>query len=144
MGETLVQVDLPVDDTTTTDVESLIHTHANGIEQAITDAVGHHTAVKFYVTVGMELSRATEIGDQTTTASFRTPAYTDAYYNPMEIIDNISEQLDAFNERGSSWQVSRILNLSVSTGPYHPLAGSAYMPLPTFLSNKHCCINIQN
>ena len=98
-----MQVDLPIDTNEPADIESFIHNHAQGIEDAVREAAARHTAVKFYVTVDMELRRTTEIGDQITTSSFRTPACTDAYFNPADIADNISGQLDHFNERGSSW-----------------------------------------
>src|SRR5208282_1199274 len=49
-----------------------------------------------------------------------------------------------FNQRGSNWIVSRMLNFSVMTAAYSPLAGSSYIKTPKFLVDKKCCTNINN
>ena len=55
-----------------------------------------------------------------------------------------NSRVENFNKRGSNWQLEKILKFVVTTVPYHPLAGSSYIPTPKYLANKYCILNIKN
>ena len=72
-------------------------------------------------------------------------------FNINEIINVIDEVKQEFQGKveglemtGSGWRYGKILSLEISIHKYKPLRGSSYIPLDDYLSNKKCCINIQN
>ena len=127
-----------------TDIESFVHSNVSVIDDAVSDAAAQYHSVKWFVTCDVEFVRQSEVGEQRTSAGFRTNSTIDAYFNPYDIVDDLLTQLDHFNERGSSWTLARILRFSVSTSPYRPLAGSSYIRTPDYLIGKQCCRNINN
>ena len=58
-------------------------------------------------------------------------------------IRNIFEQV-AQQQRVSGLTDIKIKTMDVKISPYKPLRAGSYIPLDEFLTNKKCCINIQN
>ena len=140
---TLEQADVPIYDAAT-DIESFVHSNSSVIEDIIQTSVATHRAVKFFITCDLEFVRDSEAGQQSTSAGFRTNTTTDSYYDPTDIVNDLNNQIQNFNQRGSNWIVSRMLNFSVMTAAYSPLAGSSYIKTHKFLVDKKCCTNINN
>ena len=60
------------------------------------------------------------------------------------IARNLNEQVEAWNGRGSGFNIEQISNCIVVTATYRPLHAATYIPTPEFLAKKHCLINVRN
>ena len=60
------------------------------------------------------------------------------------VVNDFNNQLDNFNSRGSGFRLGRFTRFVVSTIKYRPLAGSSFIPTPTWLKKKHCSLNIES
>lgn len=58
--------------------------------------------------------------------------------------DNIIVQLEDFQERGSGWSLTAIINLTINFNRHEPFRGSSFIPLPKDIESKKACINIIN
>ena len=68
-----------------------------------------------------------------------------------EIDDQLKESLATmlakmadYCENGSDYVIDNLDNLEIHTATYNPIGGSTYVPLPQFLHDKHCIVNIKN
>jgi hypothetical protein len=61
-----------------------------------------------------------------------------------EAVQNILNEMEVFEMRGSLWVLNQILNLELRINKYNPLRGRSYMPLPPTLANKKAIINVKN
>src|SRR5664279_2357448 len=75
---------------------------------------------------------------------FRSAPVIDIYFDETDLIQNLEAQVDNFNERSSSWRLARILEFTVSTAAYRPLAAATWFPTPKYIHSKGCCRNIKN
>ena len=56
----------------------------------------------------------------------------------------ILSDLEAYQENGSGWYFSEVVQLEIHTVEFNPAKGSSYIPLPDWISNKKAIVNIQN
>jgi len=95
-----------------------------------------------------ELVRDSEVGQQTTDATFRTAVQTacsvsdDIDYD--ELYRDLSSQLSRFTTQGSGWTLQGINEFTLHIAQYRPLIGSSFIPSPTFIANKMAVVNPQN
>src|SRR5664279_5114833 len=139
----LTELDIPVL-CQSTDLQTFVRSNARQIESAINESAARHTAIKWFVTAHVEFVRQTDLGDQVTDAFFRSAPTTDIYFDETDLIHDLEAQVDNFNERSSSWRLARILEFTVSTAAYRPLAAATWFPTPKYLEGKHCIRNIKN
>jgi len=57
-----------------------------------------------------------------------------------EAIQNIFNEMEEFEMRGSQWVLNQISNLELRINKYNPLRGRSYMRLPPTLANKKAII----
>src|SRR5664279_143372 len=139
----LTELDIPVL-CQSTDIRTFINSSARQIESAINESAARHMAIKWFVTAHVEFVRETDLGLQSSDAYFRSSPSTDIYFDETDLIQNLEAQVGNFNERSSSWRLARILEFTVSTGAYRPLAAATWFPTPKYLELKHCIRNIKN
>src|SRR2546425_13213892 len=61
-----------------------------------------------------------------------------------ESIDVMLAKLCDFVENGSDYTIDNLDRLEIRTATYNSVGGSSYIPLPDFLDNKKCTINVKN
>ena len=61
-----------------------------------------------------------------------------------EFIERSKGEIENWSERGSGWEVERIMVAYVNVACYQPLRGGTYLPLPANLAKKKAIINVQN
>ena len=60
------------------------------------------------------------------------------------VIATVNARIDNFNQRGSNWQVEKILRCHLNFVPYRPTQGLSYFETPKVIGDKKCTINVQN
>ena len=81
------------------------------------------TSVKSYLTLQSGLIRDSEDGTQSTETTFQSGIQFDNDFNIDQVADEMVNQLDHFNNQGSSWQFDTVLSAKLTTAVYRPLAG---------------------
>ena len=61
-----------------------------------------------------------------------------------EFIERTKGEIENWSEKGSGWEVERIMVAYVNVARYQPLRGGTYLPLPANLAKKKTIINVQN
>jgi len=61
-----------------------------------------------------------------------------------DLLNELDQQVDHFNARGSGFSVERVVRFVVVVTKYRPLHASSYIETPEAIANKHCVINVQN
>src|SRR2546425_12567021 len=61
-----------------------------------------------------------------------------------ESIDVMLAKLYDFVDNGSDYTIDNLDQLEIHTATYNPIGGSTYIPLPKFLADKKCIIDIIN
>jgi len=104
--------------------------------------------VKYYFKTEVEFERQVTDTDelQHTTAQFYITPNISAS-DPLDIhsvISSFQNSIEAFTSRESGWNVSQILNLSLSMGVFRPTAGSSFIKTPPEIAKKKAIINPRN
>ena len=107
------------------------------------------SAIRFYTTMSVDLSRQSEAGTQSTTAAFRTSPQTlcsmDDDIDFIEMQRDLASQLDRFTNQGSGWTLDNVTSFIVHISLYRPLSpGASFIPSPEFIENKHAVVNVEN
>ena len=111
--------------------------------------------VKFGLTVVVEFAKLLDVKErkwttekvyftsknQTLSSKFVYTNFNEAY---NQSVRHIWENCDKFIQNGSGWVFWRIHQVKLSLFRYRPLAGSSFIPTPSFIRNKRCVINIKN
>ena len=96
--------------------------------------------VKYYFKAEVEFERQVTDTDQLqrTTAQFYVTPMISASdpLNIYSVISSFQNSIKAFTSRGSGWNVSQILNLSLSMGVFRPTAGSSFIQTPPEIAKK--------
>ena len=61
-----------------------------------------------------------------------------------ELIERTKGEIENWSEKGSGWEIERIMVAYVIVARYQPLRGGTYLPLPANLAKKKTIINVQN
>jgi len=103
--------------------------------------------VKYYFKSEVEFERqVTDTDEVQHTAQFYVPLMISAS-DPLDIhsvISSVQTSIEAFTSRGSGWNVSQILNLSLSMGVFRPTAWSSFTKTPPEIAKKRAIINPRN
>ena len=106
------------------------------------------SAIKFYATMKVTLTRESEAGTQSTDAGFRTEPQTLCFKDDQVDYDamyrDLNAQLDRFCSQGSGWNLQQITEFVLHTSVYRPLIGSSYIQTPKFIADKRCVVNVKN
>lgn len=60
------------------------------------------------------------------------------------VMDSISKEMEEFAIEGSGHSFSKLKYITIGIYKYVPVTVGATIPLPKVISNKNCCINVQN
>jgi hypothetical protein len=86
----------------------------------------HCSAIRFYTTMSVDLSRHSEAGQQSTTAAFRTSPQTlcsmDDEIDFTEMQRDLATQLDRFTNQGSGWTLDNVTSFVIHVSYYRPLS----------------------
>jgi len=96
------EVEIPID---SLDLREFVSDHAETIDRIVQQDASQHGSVKFFVSIRAEFSRATEDGDQFSTAGFRTSPMFSYNYDVTDIVSQLNEQIEGYNNRSSSWNL---------------------------------------
>ena len=116
------------------------------IRNRLLEAIKEHRGIKFWIIVVIEY-------EHMVTREAQEPSYLHSVahtlYNENDIdLDAVFEELKNGNcnliRNKSGLQIRKIVRLDLQIAEFKPLAGSSYLPLPTFLANKKAIINVQN
>src|SRR5437867_4451653 len=61
-----------------------------------------------------------------------------------ESIATMLAKMNDFAENGSDYVVDNLDALEIHTAAYNPVGGSSHIPLPKFLADKRCIVNVKN
>ena len=107
-----------------------------------------YSTVKYYFKCQVLFERDVPESDerQHTTAQFHVPPVISSAepLNISELTARLQNSIESFTSRGSGWNVSQILNLSLCIGVFRPLVGSSFIPTPVEIARKKAVINIHN
>lgn len=59
-------------------------------------------------------------------------------------VSKIIVRIESFEQDGSGWRLSDIRRLVVFNHKFSPIRASSYIPLPKWLKNKRCMVNVMN
>lgn len=65
------------------------------------------------------------------------------HYNES-VVKVLNNKIEETELRGSGFKISEIIELNIQVSSFAPLAGSSYIPLPTYLFNKKAIVNVKN
>ena len=60
------------------------------------------------------------------------------------LMAEINKRVDEYEKNGSGWTLHSISFCWIRLVKYKAFAGRCYLPLPKWLQNKKCCVNVQN
>ena len=61
-----------------------------------------------------------------------------------DIFDIIKKRIEEYAQNGSGWVIENVNNMVIKTVKFKPFKGGSYIPLPDWIQNKKCCINVEN
>lgn len=61
-----------------------------------------------------------------------------------DIFDIILQRVEEYTQNGSGWVLERIDAMIIKTIQFKPFKGGSFIPLPNWIQNKKCCINVEN
>ena len=61
-----------------------------------------------------------------------------------EFLERTKGEIENWSEKGSGWEVERIMVAYVNVAHYQPLRGGTYLQVPAKLANKKAIVNVQN
>jgi hypothetical protein len=110
----------------------------------------HNVKVNFQMTFVMEHKDVKGV-DEENFVEFHHASQPYTLYNTgeinnclAEVITEMKNWLTEFQERETGKIFRYVKSISLGIGAYKPMRGGSYIPLDKHLTNKKCCINIQN
>jgi hypothetical protein len=118
------------------------------IRASLTDALKMHTAIKFYLTVSINMMRFVGVSIHREVGHFVSiPAVllheSDIDELVQRAVNLIMERADAFLRFGSGWTFDDVKSVDIHTCAYNVIGGSSFIPTPARFKNR-CLINVQN
>ena len=107
-------------------------------------------ALKFYLTVNLELERISAEGVEVTSEPylhslpFVVLESSDLDEEYQTASDRLKELLDVFQGQGSGFSLKSLLECTVNVATYDVVGGSSFIELPAYIRNKMACVNIKN
>lgn len=119
------------------------------IEDILTSRI-RNNAIKWYISIQVELIKDGVDKEQTSSPHFRSTNYTtlnmDTFdlENLIEAFQKMFESFEKFIRESSGWVLKKVVKLIVHTVNYSPLKGSSFVELPHKLKRSTCLLNIRN
>jgi hypothetical protein len=147
LNEGLVQYSLPVTDDDR-DIDAYFRAQESNIRDAVEEAVRRDMSTRVSVHIDILFYRTAVSGEITRMDGYfiiNSFAISDAEdFDLARIIATVNARIDNFNQRGSNWQVERIIRCHLNFVPYRPTQGLSYFETPKVIGDKKCTINVQN
>src|SRR6267154_202814 len=148
VNHTFITDDIYVPDDTS-DPFHYIESIKSSLADSLKNSLKIQGPIKWYPSSTVSFTK--KVGEDTATIDghFATPAKIllteDDIDDQIEESNNILlERRCDFADNGSDYLIDNLDKLEILTCAYNPIGGSTFIPLPQFLANKKCIINIKN
>ena len=148
VGNTFATVSIPTRDAI--DLNEFLNTAKDEICSVISNELVERKALKFYLSVNLELERNSVDGAVTTTTPYlhSLPAVVLESSDLEEQFQTASERLkdllDVFQGEGSGFTLKSVQECTVNVATYDVIGGSSFIELPAYIQNKKATVNIKN
>ena len=148
VSNTFLSISIPVNDAP--DLEQFLINSRDAISSIISQELVQRKALKYYLTIQLELDRLTVQAECETATpyihSIPTIILESTDFNETYQIasDRLSSLLSTFQDQGSGFSLRRLIGCHVNIATLDSVGGSSYIPLPAFIQSKKCCINVKN
>ena len=134
------------------DLTDFLKSTKNDVHGIIVEELGVHKALKFYLTVNVQLTRSDPDGFVATSTPFlcSLPSIvlesSDIHEQIDEASDRIIELLENFQSEGSGFVFDCILKCQLNIAAIDIIGGSSYSTpkLPKYIQSKKATVNIEN
>ena len=122
----------------------------NDICGVISNELNDRKALKFYLTVNLELERTSVDGGVTTTTPYlhSLPCVvlesSDLDEQFQSASQRIKSLLETFEGEGSGFSLRSIKECTVNIATYDVIGGSSFVELPAYVQNKKATVNVKN
>ena len=127
-----------------------MNTSKDEICSVISNELVERKALKFYLSVNLELERNSVDGEVTTTTPYlhRLPSVllesSDLDEQYQTASDRLKDLLDVFQGEGSGFTLRSAQECTVNVATYDVIGGSSFIELPAYIQNKKATVNIKN
>ena len=148
VGNTFSTIDIPVG--TSRDLTVFLEQAKSEIRGTIENELVERKAMKFYLTVILELERISTEGGEVTSALYlhSLPSVvlesSDLEEQFQTASDRLKDLLDVFQGEGSGFSLKSILECTVNVASYDVIGGSLFIELPVYIKNKKATVKIKN
>ena len=148
VGNTFSTVSIPTRDAI--DLNEFLNAAKDEICSIISNELVERKALKFYLSVNLELERNSVDGAVTTTTPYlhSLPSVvlesTDLDEQYQTTSDRLKDLLDVFQGEGSGFTLKSVQECTVNVATYDVIGGSSFIELPAYIRNKIATVNIKN
>ena len=148
VGNTFSTIDIPVG--TSRDLSVFMEQAKEDICGVIEDELNNRKALKFYLTVNLELERTSVDGGVTTTTPYlhSLPCVVLESSDLEEQFQTASQRikflLETFEGEGSGFSLRSIKECTVNVATFDVIGGSSFIELPAYIQNKKATVNVKN
>ena len=132
------------------DFVSLITASTLAMQERLEKYRSENHALKFNMSLHLNFEQAVDPSIVTTPpavlVSEQFEAYADTNINELlhEASKQLENRIECYEGTGSGWVVSNLVALDTTVWRLDPLRASTYHPLPTWIQNTLCVVNIKN
>ena len=112
------------------------------MENRINEEVGKKRAVKFYLSLHVNLS--TDVAFLTDPPAVLSTDSCDVHDALNSTYENLVSAIEDFQQRGPGWNLDKLIALDLHLLEFDPLQATSYLPLSTCIQNKKAVINIKD
>ena len=148
VGNTFSTVSIPTRDAI--DLSEFLNSAKDEICNVISNELVERKALKFYLSVNLELERNSADREATTTTPYlhSLPSVvlesTDLDEEFQTAADRLKDLLDVFQGEGSGFTLKSVQKCVVNVASYDVIGGSSFIKLPVYIQNKKATVNIKN
>ena len=148
VGNTFATVSIPTRDAI--DLNEFLNSAKHEICNVISNELDERKALKFYLSVNLELERNSVDGEVTTTTPYlhSLPAVvlesSDLNEQYQTASERLKDLLDVFQGEGSGFTLKSVQECTVNVATYDVIGGSSFIELPAYIQNKKATVNIKN
>ena len=148
IGNTFSTIDIP--DGTSGDLTVFLDQAKSDICGTIEKELVERKALKFYLSVNLELERNSVDSAVTTTTPYlhslpsvvlESRALDEEHQTAS---DRLKDLLDVFQGEGSGFTLKSVQECTVNVASYDVIGGSSFIELPAYIKNKKATVNIKN
>ena len=132
------------------DYVSLINSSTQSMTNHLEQYRTENHALKFNMAIHMNFEQSVDCTIVTdppvvlVTEQFEAYMTDDIPYLLKEASKQLENRIETYEGTGSGWIVSNLISLDTTVWCLDPLRASSYHPLPKWIQNTHCVLNIRN